>query len=265
MSLNYKVFLSLSLALATAAFSLSPAQSQTKGEHQSEVELEAQAPDQETALAQVTVNLSVPQMNKAVDLFTAYPYTIKPPRVVKPVQPLPEKAEQLKYSIYNSGYGNRLSLTKPYPDSGWRWQYAYKNALKRAGGYEPKTLIGLRAWQEDMVKYIKPECERINRIELARADNYAKMVQDYEDNHKDEEMEALRLGLEPVPLKFKAANKGQAITTTFNLKPGEWWITGQHRVPGLTYFYMYNIKVAAGEKKEVNLNDTNALLIQGGW
>lgn len=264
------LLVTLLLALAILA-NISPALAQDKisatasGTASGTEDIAPAPEDSKPALASLTVRLSVPQMNKATDLFTVYPYTVKPPRVVQMITPLPETDEALKNSLFNSGYVSRLSMNKPYPAQGWRWHYAYSSALKRSGGYEPSTLIGLYGWQKDMIKYIKPECERINKIEELRTENYQKMLQSYEDNHKDEEMEALRNGLEPTPLKFHLAKKGKAIEGTVNLKPGEWWITGQHRVPGLTYFYMYNLKLSAGEHKEVLLNDTNAILIQGGW
>lgn len=213
--------------------------------------------------AKLTIRLNVPQMNKAKDLFTVFPYTVKPPRKVHEILPLPEKLEELQQRVYGTGYAARVSMNKPYAEGGWRWHYAYKHALARAGGYQPPTLVGLASWQKEMARYLKPECERINKIEELRQDNYKKMVQDYEDNHKDEEMEALRKGLDPVPVTLKPARKGLEAVVT--LKPGEWWITGQHRVPGLTYFYMYNLKLGAGESKTVELSDVNAILIQGGW
>jgi len=88
---------------------------------------------------------------------------------------------------------------------------------------------------------------------------------DFEDNHKDEEGEALRLNRVPVKLEMHSINAGKMIEGTVAVPPGEWYITGQHQVPGLVYYWQEKIKVKPNQNISVNLSDANALLVQGGW
>ena len=229
--------------------------------------VEALPPDGEAlpTKALVKLRISVPQMKDRKDTIAFYPYTTKPPKVKYPIQPLPEEDKSIKQMIISSGYLSRQSLTKPYPDIGWRWHYAYRNAQKRAGGDEPRLVAGIYRWADNMLKYVKPEVERINRIEEARNARYLKAVEEYEDSHKDEEMEALRLGLEPTGIALHSVNKGTAVEGIAELKAGEWFVTGKHITPGLTYYWQEKIKLNGGEKITVVLNDSNAILITGGW
>jgi hypothetical protein len=232
-----------------------------------EENVEALPPDGEEpeAKATIRVRISVPQMKGNTQKITAFPYITKPLKVTKVIEPLPEEDKELKELIIAAGYVSRQSLTKPYPDVNWRWQYAYRNALKRAGGYEPKFVPGIYRWANNMIKYVKPECERINRIEAARNKRYQDTVVEFDDNHKDEEMEALRLGKEPVAVPLKSVYHGTATEGDVTLSPGEWYLTGTHKVPGLTYYWQEKVKLNPRDRVVVTLNDANAILIQGGW
>ncbi|MDX1987565.1 MAG: hypothetical protein SFV17_12835 [Candidatus Obscuribacter sp.] len=224
------------------------------------------APTRVNAL--ITMKVIVPQMKQAQTKFTAFPFTVKPPKLAVPITPLPTEDKGLENMILGSGYASKLSLEKPYPDGGWRWQYAFRNGLKRSGQTPPKVMIGIYNWSRSLVKYVKPECERINEIEAKRMERYKKLVQDYEDNHKDEEMEALRLGHEPLPIKLRPIRRNNQLVSyqaSYELPPGEWWITGEHKVPGLVYYWEYPIQIKAGENINLVMDDANAVLIQGGW
>lgn len=235
-----------------------------------EISPKALPPDEALARPKATINLSlrVPQVEKAVDKITLYPYTTKPPRVMIPIKDLPTSAYAMKNMLLSTGYQSRLSLKKPYPEYGWRWQYAYRNALKHSGQTPPKTIVGIYSFTDAVTPYALKECKRINEIETARAERYTKAVQEYEDNHKDEEMEALRLGLEATPALLKPRLKG-GVPISFDAQvtvpPGEWWVTGTHKVPGLVYYWQEPLKIDGNNTYNVELNDSNALLIQGGW
>ncbi len=212
------------------------------------------------------VRISVPQMDKCTQAFAIYPYVTKPLKILIPHAPLPEEDMlDFRMRLIQTGYANRQSLTRPYPLMGWRWHYAYRNALKRSGLSEPKFVTGIYRFADEMTKYVKPECERINRIEEARSKRYQAMMVEYEDNHKDEESEAIRLNREPIKVPLRLVAKGKAVEGTVSLPPGEWYITGKHQVPGLLYYWQERIKVNSGENISANLTDANALLIQGGW
>ncbi len=257
--------LSIALTIATALTNHAGAAQNQSTEAGNTVE--ALPPDgvDPQAKGWVKLRISVPQMKDRVDKITFYPYSTKPPKVKVPPLPLPEEDKDIKQMLISSGYLSRQSLTKPYPDIGWRWHYAYRNAQKRAGGDEPKVVAGLYRWANNMLKYVKPEVERINKIEEARHARYLKAVEEYEDSHKDEEMEALRLGLDPTPITLQSVNKGTAMEGVVALKPGEWYATGQHKTPGLTYYWQEKIKVNPGDKLTLVLNDANSMLITGGW
>lgn len=262
--------IALNIALVfftTASNHAAAAQNQIQNQVSGENSVEALPPDgiDPQAKALVKLRISVPQMKDRVDKFTFYPYSTKPPKVKVPLQPLPEEDKQIKQMLISSGYLSRQSLTKPYPDIGWRWHYAYRNAQKRAGGDEPRFVAGLYRWADKMIKYVKPEVERINKIEEARNARYMKAIEEYEDSHKDEEMEALRLGLDPTPVALQSANKGTAMEGLVSVKPGEWYVTGQHKTPGLTYYWQEKVKLNAGDKITLVLNDANAMLVTGGW
>lgn len=217
---------------------------------------------------EVHMKMTVPQFVKPDAKFTAYPYTTKPMKMAIPIVPLADDKESIKAMLLNSGYENKLSLSKPYPDMGWRWQYAYNNALKKSHLSPPKLLVSVYPWRDKMVKYVLPEIKRINDIENARVTRYYQLLQDYEDNHKDEEMEAIRRGQEPLALRLRPLQKDSkvyAFASDFKLTPGEWWITGQHKTPGLVYYWQYPITVNEGGVYNITLDDSNATLIQGGW
>ena len=69
-------------------------------------------------------------MAKRTDTFSLNPYTSDVPPIAILPAPLPESLAGVRYKVIQTGYSMRLSLTKPYPDSGWRWHYAYRAAKK---------------------------------------------------------------------------------------------------------------------------------------
>lgn len=227
-------------------------------------------PDGETAPQYATVNLKmqVPQMFRSTTELKAYPYTTKPVRMAQPLMPLPIERQPIRELILTSGYASRSSSERPYPEGGWRWTYAFNNALKRSRTTMPKTMVGLYSWVDKMIGYALPECIRINEIEEKREKRYHQLVQDYEDNHKDEEMEALRRGQEVTPIRLRRFNRDGKLlyyTSQIKLTPGEWWITGTHKVPGLNYYWQYPLTVKVGETYNLSIDDANAALITGGY
>lgn len=224
------------------------------------------ADDSPPAKVEVHVRMAVPQMNERTDSFGFYPYITKPMKIFKENAPLNDiDPAAFKSDIMQAAYTNRQSLTKAYPAQGWRFQYAYHNALSRSGLREPKSMVGLYGFCNKLIPYLKPECQRINRIEIARRTRYEETLIEYEDNHKDEEGEALRLNRTPINLPMHTINAGKMIEGTALVPPGDWYLTGQHRVPGLIYYWQEKIKVKPNKKLSVDLTDANAMLIQGGW
>jgi hypothetical protein len=213
----------------------------------------------------VNVKVIVPQMKNSILTLKAYPYSTRPLKRTTIGQPLPEEEDAIKQTVLSSGYQARLSLDKPYPMGGWRWQYAYRNGLKRSGLGVPHTIFEQYKWANKVVPFVKPECQRINKIEELRDKRYLQAVANYEDNHRDEEMDALKLNQEPVELKLTLTNQNKQREGSLYLSPGEWWITGLHKSPGLNYYWQEPVQVMAGETLNVMLDDSNALYVQGGW
>jgi len=238
----------------------------TKVESEANAAVEPPADDAaHPAKGTLIIRLNVPHMQKRTDTFSINPYTTAPPPIAIPIAMLPENRNGLKSKILSTGYGQRLSLTKPYPDSGWRWQYCYRRARAKSGIGEPHMFFQMYRFADDLIPYVLPEAKRSNKIEFARLERYNQFKTEYADNHKDEEMEALRLGHEPIKLTLAPIKRGTMLETSLFISPGDWWITGTHKVPGLIYFWQQPVKVHNNESQTIELNEENALLVQGGW
>jgi hypothetical protein len=247
-----------------------PANGRTAGStNEAEINATVEPPHEDGPAKQakgtLTIRLSVPLMKKRTDIFSLNPYSTAPPKVAIPIAPLPEAPAALRYKIINSGYNARLSMTKPYPDGGWRWHYAYDRARKISGIGEPHVFFQMYNFADDLTPYVVPQCKRINKIEAQRIKTYFALKESFADNHKDEEMEALRLGLEPIKLNFTPVRRGDVLETSLFVSPGDWWITGSHKVPGLIYFWQEPVKIREGDTVVKELNEDNAILVQGGW
>jgi|GEM_PF-532141 len=239
-----------------------------RAEDESDASATAEPPAEDAAhqaKGTLIIHLNVPHMQKRTDTFSINPYTTAPPPIAIPIALLPESIKGLKQKLLSTGYGQRLSLTKPYPDSGWRWHYCYRKARAKSGIGEPHVFFQMYRFADDIAPYVLPEVKKSNKIELARLERYKQVTTEYGDNHKDEEMEALRLGHEPIKLNLVPAKRGTILESSLFISPGDWWITGSHKVPGLIYFWMLPVKVHNNETQTVELNEENALLVQGGW
>lgn len=209
------------------------------------------------------LRIQVPHNKQAVDSFIAYPYPVKPP-VVTRSEGLPTTFKTIKGRIVQTGYLDRQSGVKPVPTFGWRWEEAYNAGLRHAAGKvgmgEPHTFVTYYPWASEMVKWVLPECRRINAQEDERWERYQAANAEYNEKRVDVEMEAVRDGL--FPLKMKRLSNFGAST---NLPPGNWWVVGTHKVPGLTYYWNLPVTVPPGSSTNVILNERNALVIKGAW
>lgn len=214
----------------------------------------------------VHVRVSVPQMNKAVTRIVAYPFLVRPPRVRKPIDPLPEDPRMVREQIISYGYSARSALERPYPPGGWRWQYAYRAALQKKGGMEPHNLLSLYPFAHKLTPYLIAEVKRINAIEKQREARYLKLQEDFETMGSEMESEALRRGVAPVPLRLKRIDGSRTASAgVAQLAPGNWWILATHKTPGLIYHWELPITVNPGDQPTIYLTANNAVLIEGGW
>lgn len=214
----------------------------------------------QTQPATVFITVSVPHRNKAVDSFTAFPYPVKPPKIFKEILPLPTKIKALKGMLVDTGYTTRFSGDLPYPPGGWRWQYAYQAALRHKGGGVPHTILEMYGWADRMAHYIQPEVIRMNDAEERRKERYDKTVAEYQKSYFEIQNDATRKGL--IALNFRTARKG---VLGVRLPAGTWWIAGSRKLPGLFYYWQIPITLAAGTTENIQLTESNALVIQGGW
>lgn len=199
-------------------------------------------------------------LNPTYDVMHAYPYPVKPPKVASKPGPMPEDRAGLKDMLLNGGYVNRANPDKPYPMGGWRWQDIYQTAVRKSGRSVPHTMLTMYQWANDMVPYAGREAHKSNLLEDERWERYQKTLEDYERNRIEAENDAVRLGLNPAPLRKKSFGVGTA-----QLAPGNWWITARRKSAGLTYYWLMPVTVTGGQQVDLELNQNNALVITGGW
>ena len=213
------------------------------------------------------IQIHVPHNLHAQNYFSAFPYMPKPPVIKKLPGDLPTRDKQLKQQLLGSGYVQRLESNPDrfYPAGGWRWQNAYHAALRKKGGGEPHTMIELYPWIHQMLLFIKPEIERINAIEKERRLRYRIACQEYGETGAEKETEATKQGLYARPIQLARHMHGTVLDGYAKLPPGEWWITGTHKLVGLTYYWEQPVRIEAGQDLTVELNEDNALIIEGSW
>ncbi len=214
--------------------------------------------------ADVSIQLRIPMKNKyeighTKEYFAAYPYPVKPPAVTRWPKALPLDYKKIESMLFSSGYAGRTNY-KPYPNFGWRWEYCYRAALRHEGGSVPHTIFTANEWTRSMVKYMQTEIKRMNLLEEQRHDFYDFVSDEFEEHGTEMENDAAKNGLSPVVLHM---DSHRDIST--RLAPAKWWIVGTHKIPGLTYFWELPIDVAVGHKNTLELNESNAIVIEGGW
>lgn len=210
--------------------------------------------------AVVTARIQVPHAVRPVDVFSVHPYPMRPPVVKQKPSLLPEEPKHLRDMLLHSGYATRHMAEKPYPIGGWRWQYAYREALRKSHLGTPHTLITAYKWISDITPYAVRETKASNLAEQERYERYQKAQEEYEKTRQEVENEAVRMGLYPVVLRSRHANIAEG-----RLPAGNWWLTCTRKVPGLTYYWQIPFSAAAGENVNLTLTQQNALVITGGW
>jgi hypothetical protein len=223
------------------------------------------APVDESDKIFVRIQLTVPHSTNAVHKLVAYPYPMQLPKARKEIFDLSTDSTALKEEILTSGYTQRGTSSKPYPFQGWRWQYAYHNALKRAHADEPSVLSDIYPFVRKMMPYCREEVRRINNIEHERIERYKRLAEEYEQHGQESETEATRKGYVPVPIEINKLWRGHFNIGEIKLGEGTWWITGTKKVPGITYYWQQPIEVVKGDSVVCELTEDNALVIEGGW
>jgi hypothetical protein len=217
----------------------------------------------------VRIFMNIPHNNNPVNNFIAYPYPMDLPKKrvdnLHVQSPLPTNKQSLRNLILATGYSSRDAGIRPYPTNGWRWQYAYHSALNKSHLTEPSAITEIYRFADSLVPYARAECQRLNKVEDERQDRYLRAQEDCEQNHQEYETDATRKGYSPVQFHFDKFFRGHMNLTELRMGEGPWWIIGTRRVPGLKYYWQVPVTAVKGEVTTCELNEENALLIEGGW
>lgn len=209
--------------------------------------------------AAISVRLHTANHKEALDVFTLYPYIVKPP-VCLPLPKLPLNYQYIKRMSMNLGYMNRPNFDKPYQNPNWRFVYAYKVALAKSGLSEPHTIFTHYQFAEEMVPWVWKECKVRNAFEKQRQAKYDAAIEEWERTHVDAENAAVNAGLAPIKLKHRQINLGVG-----QFPAGTWWLQVTRKTPGLQFYWLKPITAVAGQKLDINLNENDALAILGAW
>ncbi len=229
-------------------------------------------------LMQVEIKVNVPHVNNAVNYFAFYPYPIKPPTIKHPKSLLPTTKEYIKQSLTNSGYSNRSGRDIPYPAGGWRWKEAYTRACQRCDALTPHTYLEVPFWRDKMTPYVLEEINRLNNLEILRAQRYKKLIDIYDEDNRESEAKSAQLGILPVKVLMSRMKHGFGRIGYAKLTPGQWWLVGTHKAPGIIYYWQEPITVKDENNLDdkykmdgkilpqvLELNEENAIIIDGAW
>ncbi len=220
--------------------------------------------DRPAKKVKLVIRVIVPHNKEAVDQFDLYPYPFEPAKIRVAIGRLPSEPSSLNDCLNALGYTARIALDDPYPAWGWRMQYAFKTAVRKSQLAFPHGLVELAGWRQAMRPYLLEEVLKSNAYEKQRRERYVAAVKEFKESRTEIEIEALRQGLYPI---YVYVRKGRGITREgyAMVDQATWWVVGTHRVAGLTYHWQERVKLTDADEQVVNLNEDNALFIEGGW
>lgn len=210
--------------------------------------------------AHVVVRVNVPHKDRAVDTFAVHPYPMKPPVLKKMIDMVPEDEKTLKGLLLSTGYALRAHPDKPYPVGGWRWQYAYREAVRKSHLGVPHTIFGAYQWIKQIMPYAQREVIATNMAETERFQRYQKAVEEFDKKRVEVENDAVSKGLYPLDLRGRRPGQCEG-----NVAAGNWWLTCTRKAPGITYYWQVPFSAAPGENVNLTLTQPNALIVTGGW
>jgi hypothetical protein len=233
----------------------------------------------------VRVRINVPQYVDAVDMLVAYPYPMpvpvpkrppgykakSDPNATKPAIPrqaydrMPNTRKQIRDQILQTGYTQRAKRNVAYPFGGWRWQIAYRNALKRCPLDEPTIFTEMYPFVNAMEPLVRDECKKMDELEEDRQRRYQAAYEEWQLNRADYESAAVSKGYFPIEFNPQRGWRGPNTVAELKLGPGTWWITGTHKVPGVRYYWQQQVEIVNGQVENVDLTWQNALVVEGGW
>ena len=212
----------------------------------------------------LTIHINVPHNMRAVDSCRVYPYPVAPPRQKHPIAPLSTKSKEIQNQLQGLGYSTMSRVEKAYPSGGWRQQYAFRAAEAKSGEGLPHTVFTMYAWREAMEPYMRTEIIRINAIEKDRKERYEAAQQIFDEHRTDMEVQAFNDGLFPQDVLLRPWH-GNKKSGKISLDETNWWIVALHKTPGLQYYWLWPVKLSNAPEQLVELNEDNAIVIDGGW
>lgn len=231
---------------------------------QSEASLIGSEEEKPAKKVKLIIRVDVPHNKEAVDKFDLYPYPVEPAKNRKPVGRLPTQPGDLNDTLNILGYTARTALDNPYPANGWRMQYAFKAAMRKSKLAFPHELPELQGWRDAMRPYLLEEVLKSNVYERQRLERYNAAQEEFKQTRTEIEIEALRQGLYPVYV-YVRRGRGYIREGYALVDQATWWVVGTHRVAGLTYYWQERVQLTDADEQVVNLNEDNALFVEGGW
>ncbi len=229
-------------------------------------------------LMPVEIKVNVGHLNNAVNYFAFYPYPIKPPAIKNPKNLLPTTPIFVKQMLTASGYLARSGRDIPYPNGGWRWKEAFTRASERCDALTPHTYLEVPMWRSKMTPYIIEEIKKLNDLETLRKQRYQRLVDIYEEDGREAENKSNEKGVLPVKVQMSRMKHGFGRIGYAKLTPGQWWLVGTHKAPGIIYYWQEPIDVKSVEDLDesfkidgkiqpqmLDLREENAVIIDGAW
>jgi hypothetical protein len=209
----------------------------------------------------VVVKILVPQKKSSTDNFMVYPYPLRPPTNDKKLKSLPKKMKEFRAALFNTGYANRLTVSKTYPSLGWRWRYILDTAVEKSHLDFPHGVASAYLWVDQIVPYALPELRKINAAERLRIVRYNKATEFWDLNGVELENEATQAGKHPYDITVDKKNW----VARARLPVGTWWVVGTHRLSDLVFYWQEPVRIIDGKITYLNLDEWNALVVQGAW
>jgi len=215
---------------------------------------------------QVTLWVNVPHYKNCVDKIQAVPYMTEIPLPLHTYGAMSEKYGDIKDSLYVLCYvAPQSPKSHVYSGQGFRFTFCLNAAKRESGLGIPHLLPEARAWCEAMEPYVHKYIVRSNEAEALRHDRLSKAKSDYDETHTEIEYAALRKGFFPIDLNFIVYHLSLR-RAVVDLPEGTWWITGTHRVLGITYYWQEPIEVGPDKPNTLQLTEANAMVIDSqGW
>jgi len=231
-----------------------------------EIPIETPAPlaNQKRKKITLYIRINTPHNLRAIDTCRVYPYPVPPPKRKAKIPEIKITDASIKTTLRAVGYTAVTYADKPYPSGGMRVQYAFKRAVANSGMSLPHNIFTMYVWEDNMIPYMRAEIKKINKIEEERDRRYLAAQSMVEEHKSDLELEAFNNGLFPHDVLMHPWH-GDRKSGSVEIEQTNWWIVALHKTPGLKYYWLWPVKLSDAPEQVVELNEDNAIHIEGGW